>query len=121
MPQVERENGLSQVTGRGLTSLTTSDLRELNLHNSRVDDEGLKSLRRFKRLAVLNLGRTSISDGALSALHELNHLERLVLHETPITVWGVHDFERKTTSPSLKIEAPPRALRTSIQREKFAS
>jgi WD40 repeat protein len=97
------------VTGRGLSHLAASGLRELDLHDSQVDDDGLENVLQFANLAVLDLGQTQISDRRLPDLGRLRHLEQLNIEGTAVTVWGVERFKQDAGHIS-RVVAGPRTI-----------
>jgi len=77
-------NNYERITGKGLVYLAgLSDLEELVLSDSHVENATIANLRAFKKLRRLNLSEACVSDvamphiGALRSLHELD-LEMLI-------------------------------------------
>jgi uncharacterized membrane protein len=68
-------------------------VQRLDLGETGVTDEGLKSLRPFNNLQMLKLDRTVISDVGLAALKDLPSLHSLTLFSTSITDAGAKALE----------------------------
>ena len=83
--------------------------------NTRISDQGLKSLAKAKELKCLALAQTQISDAGLATIGTMTNLTDLDLHECPITDQGITELaglgnlenlvisETKVTSKCLKV------------------
>lgn len=71
-----------------------SQLRELALHNSRIDADGLRELSELEHLASLDLQRSiHLRDESLAVLADFPHLEALALVEGVITDAGLQHLQ----------------------------
>ncbi len=101
--QMERVKGLSrllaimsetQVTDAGLQHLEgLSQLRVLNLVNSKIADEGLQHLERLSQLKELHLSGPEITNVGLQHLEGLCRLQELALLGTKVTDEGLQHLE----------------------------
>src|SRR5437773_1223653 len=71
------------------------------LGNSKVTDAGLKELKGFKNLQILNLDTTVVTDMGLKALKELKRLQTLYLGATKITDAGLRELKELKTLRTL--------------------
>ncbi|MGD0898054.1 MAG: hypothetical protein ABR915_09490 [Thermoguttaceae bacterium] len=102
--QMERVKGLSrlcnvmgetQVTDAGLKHLEgLSQLRVLNLVNSKITDGGLQHLERLSQLKWLHLSGPAITAVGLQHLEGLCRLEELGIHDTKVTNEWLRHLER---------------------------
>ncbi|MHC4406280.1 MAG: hypothetical protein ACYTG0_42140, partial [Planctomycetota bacterium] len=66
-------------------------LRELNVWDSAVTDDGVKALATLPQLETLYLDGTDITDEALKHLKSTNSLRTLWVHRTGVTAEAVHE------------------------------
>lgn len=71
--------------------------------NSPVTDEGVLRLTGLKDLKCLGLGRTHISDSALSHVRTMTNLESLYLDRTGVSDAGLAHLQRMTTLRKLSL------------------
>lgn len=92
---VEFISNAAQVTDQqaALLAPIAAQVYELNLANTKVTDEGLKSLEAMKNLHRLHLEKTAITDAGLAHLKGLGSLEYLNLYNTPVSDAGLSDLE----------------------------
>jgi len=81
----------TEVSDAGLQHLNRG-LESLNLWETQVTDDGMKSLRPLRKLKALNLTGTRVSDQGLAHLARLPELESLSLGRTAVTEAGVTAF-----------------------------
>jgi internalin A len=60
-------------------------LERLGLSDTRISDEGLKDLKKFKNLTQLELRHTKVTDAGLESLKDFEHLRWLDLSATKVT------------------------------------
>lgn len=65
------------------------DLLQLDLRNTRIDDEGLKHLACLKKLKGLDLGGTQVTDAGLVHLVTMKELRELYLDNTQVSREGL--------------------------------
>jgi hypothetical protein len=83
---------------RGLAKLTL-----LNLTTSPVGDDGLAVVRTLPRLRSLYLGATKVTDAGLAHLKDLTQLEVLIFRDTPVTDAGVARLAGLTSVTGLNL------------------
>lgn len=88
-----------------LNGLNGLPIRSLFISRTRLDDEGVKSLRGMASLRHLDLTRTKVTDECLRHLETLNGLRNLVLRRTLVTRDGVEEFKQKM--PKCKVSWTP--------------
>ena len=79
------------VSNAGLQHLNRG-LESLNLFETQVTDDGMKSLEPLKKLKHLDLTGTQISDKGLAHLARLPELESVYLGGTAVTKAGIAEF-----------------------------
>ena len=85
------------VTGDGLFYLKDlTNLKELHLAGSQVDDQGMKHLKHLTGLQFLGIDRTRVTDSGLVDLKELSGLTNLDLRETAVTDAGLKQLQSMT-------------------------
>jgi hypothetical protein len=62
-------------------------------NSTQVTDAGLKELKAFKGLEILDLAHTHITDQGLKELKDLKTLQALRLHDTPVTDEGLKELK----------------------------
>jgi internalin A len=83
------------VTDAGLRELQDfGNLRELNLFDLSVTDDGVKELARFKELTMVNLSCTGLSDAGLEVLKNLTRLKKIIVTDTKVTQAGVRELKK---------------------------
>jgi len=92
---------LTHITDQGMSELRNlPGITELNLYFAEyVTDEGIASIKDWKKLRTLNLHGTKVSDTALEHIAGISTLESLNVGSTLMTDVGL---ERLTTLPNLK-------------------
>ncbi|MEI8376184.1 MAG: SUMF1/EgtB/PvdO family nonheme iron enzyme [Planctomycetota bacterium] len=96
--------GNKNITGAGLAHLRRlTDLRNLNLSHTGVDDMGLESLKQMKQLLSLNLSETQVTDCGLENLKQMKGLHHLDLSDTQVTDRGLQRLSDLTKIHSLKL------------------
>jgi hypothetical protein len=84
----------SQVTGRGLTSLTRlRGLRTLVLYSTSITDDDLQTLQAFPELATLNLDGSKIGAPSLEHLKKLPALRCVSLRFTTLLAEAILRFQ----------------------------
>ena len=78
------------------------DLVELNLDKTEITDRGVTDLVSLKGLKWLHLGSTSVSDAAAESLASIDTLKTLIVTRTRMTTEGVKAIRRQL--PELDIE-----------------
>ena len=78
-------------------------LTSLTLCGTRVSDEGLQALDKFRSLQQLDLNMTDVTDDGLPALAKLGRLTSVDLSHTLVTPGGVKRLQR--ARPALRIQA----------------
>jgi len=101
----------TEISGIGLKNLVSkkqlTNLRHLNLKQTKVIDDDLKYLKAFPRLHILNLGDTKITDKGLVHLVDLPNLAEVWLFGAEITGEGL--LKLQSQMPKVKIHpSPPR-------------
>ncbi len=105
----------TRVSDEGMRSLASlSKLRELSLSDSRITSRGVEFLQDLENLEELELDGTDVDDDALRVLGKIKSLERLCLYETNITETGVAYLAKL---PHLRSLALPDALGGSLMNE----
>ena len=82
-----------------------TQLKRLNIDNTKVADEGLEPLVALTQLEFLHLGRTKISDLGLEQLKKITSLKHLIVTRCSLTTAEGVDSLRKAL-PECKIEWP---------------
>jgi internalin A len=92
---------LTHITDQGMSETRTlPGVTELNLYFAEyVTDEGIASIKDWKKLRILNLHGTKVSDTALEHIAGISTLESLNVGSTLMTDVGL---ERLTSLPNLK-------------------
>jgi internalin A len=92
---------LTHITDQGMPELRNlPGITELNLYFTEyVTDEGVAAIKDWKKLRILNLHGTKVSDTALEHIAGISTLESLNVGSTLMTDVGL---ERLTTLPNLK-------------------
>lgn len=92
---------LTHITDQGMSEIRNlPGVTELNLYFAEyVTDEGIASIKDWKKLRILNLHGTKISDTGLEHIAGISTLESLNVGSTLMTDVGL---ERLTTLPNLK-------------------
>ncbi|HZL35481.1 MAG TPA: c-type cytochrome domain-containing protein [Tepidisphaeraceae bacterium] len=92
---VEFTSNANQITDQQLALLDplAAQVYDLNLANTKVTDNGLKSLEGMKNLHRLHLEKTPITDGGLVHLKGLTGLEYLNLYNTAVTDAGLTQLD----------------------------
>ena len=86
----------------GLKSIgLLNNLTKLNINRTKITDAGLDAVADLERLMVLNLYGTAITDDGLEKLSNLKSLESLYLWQTQTTEEGIEKL--KTSLPNLEI------------------
>ena len=86
----------------GLKSLSQlSNLTKLNINRTKITDAGLTSVANLERLIVLNIYGTAVTDAGLEKLSDLKTLESLYLWQTKTTPEGIEKL--KASLPNCKI------------------
>jgi hypothetical protein len=94
----------AEVTDEGLARLSSLvGLRRLNLRNTLVSDAGLVSLKGLTRLQELDLSATEVSDAGLVHLQRMTGLKRLDLRYTAISDAGIVHLKNLTSLQSLDV------------------
>jgi internalin A len=70
-----------------------------------VTDTGLKELKEFKQLTLLDLGHTLVTDAGMKELKEFKHLAYLKLADTLVTDEGLKEL--KEALPRCEISRRP--------------
>lgn len=84
-----------ELQGGSLSSLRSlTELRSLDLHNTKVADSDLVSLRQFPKLETLLLYRTSLTSAALAHVADLDQVKTLDLGSSKVTVAGLMQLVR---------------------------
>jgi hypothetical protein len=86
-----------------LPRLLGNQWAELTLSRSAITDAGLHSLERLPKLKILRLDHTAITDGGISHLVGLRHLEELDLSNTGVTDAGMGSIGSLTSLKSLSL------------------
>src|SRR5665213_1516919 len=91
---IEFTSNASTITDQQVALLAPLAIQvyDLNLANTNVTDEGLKSLEGMKNLHRLHLEKTTVSDAGLSHLKGLTSLEYLNLYSTGVTDGGLENL-----------------------------
>jgi hypothetical protein len=93
---------ITSIRGTGLAHLKDCpELLDLNLKNTRVDDEGMQGLKGWSHLRTLTLP-AAISDAGLEHLEGLTSLDKLELNECN-RITGKSLARLKTAAPNLRI------------------
>jgi internalin A len=92
---------LTHITDQGMSEIRNlPGVTELNLYFAEyVTDEGIAAIKDWKKLRILNLHGTKVSDTALEHIAGISTLESLNVGSTLMTDVGL---ERLTTLPNLK-------------------
>ena len=117
----------TQLTDDGMAHLSEfQDLQELNLRSNRIGDRGLLHIQskrlevlylrctnitdssvslftRFPLLRRLNLGETKVTDASMPVLASLSHIEIIDLSDTKITDAALHHFSHHKTLQQLNL------------------
>ena len=97
----------TKITDAGLERLKPlPQLEALNIGNAKITDAGLIQIRGMKHLKRLDLFGTKISDAGLAHLKDLNHLQFLNLLNTKITGEGLYYLKGLTNLRDLKFYTP---------------
>lgn len=88
-----------QVSKNDLKELSAiaTNIRQLNLSNKGITDEGLKIIKRFKNLLSLNLSKNPISDQGIKFLKKLPQLKSLNLYGTNVSPESLKDISAIST------------------------
>ncbi len=93
----------SDLDDDGLKSISQlSNLTKLNINRTKITDAGLDAIMDLEQLMVLNLYGTAISDKGLEKLESLKSLESLYLWQTQTTKEGIEAL--RAALPNCKIE-----------------
>jgi hypothetical protein len=104
------------VTDMGLAQLERlTQLRALDLSNSRVRDAGLAHLKRFTNLRYLYLDDTKVTDAGLPHLRVLCNLKVMSLNGTMVSMAGVREFEK--AMPNVRMLPPWKDRVSTLGRE----
>jgi internalin A len=80
---------LTRVTDNGLAWISNANLEELILTDTKVSDEGCKSIRRSPSLRVIRIDGTDVGDAGIRQLSELRALASLDISGEKITDKGL--------------------------------
>lgn len=102
--QVRLSFAKSMVTGARFSLLRKmKKLEDLNLADTKIDDEALKQVGKLKKLKVLNLDNDRVGDIGLGYLSSLKNLEILKCERTLITNLGIEKLTNLEKLNSLDI------------------
>ena len=74
--------------------------------NSKITDHGLKEIKEFNNLGVLNLRGTQITDAGLKEFKDFRRLYSVFLGDTQVTDTGFNELKNSTIdSPGRKMNA----------------
>jgi cyanophycinase len=79
----------------------------LNLHDTPLDDAGLKEVAQLEHLQALILSGTSITDAGLKELTRLKELQTLILSDTKVTDAGLNELAHIKGLKTLNISFTP--------------
>jgi hypothetical protein len=86
----------TDVDDQSLRSLSRlPDLRSLDLSTTKITDAGIAALREQRHLQSLDVSATAITDAALDVLVNLPYLSQLDLRETGVTEGAVRELRRR--------------------------
>jgi hypothetical protein len=86
-----------KVNDRILTNVEVlTELKSLNLSDTRITDSGLEKLRGLKTLRLLALSGTQVTNNGLDHIMGLTRLETLSLHDTEISDAGLEHLKGLT-------------------------
>ncbi len=106
MTELQKLDLSERITDAGIARLKPlRKLEVLHLEETQVTDEGLGVLESFDRLESLTLGGPKITDAGLAHLKSLQRLEDLSLIETNITDAGLSSLENLNKLRSLDLGA----------------
>jgi len=95
---------VNSITNAGMKELRNfRNLRLLDIHGTGITDAGLKNLKELKGLQTLILEANDITDVGLRELKELNGLETLDLHSLKITDVGLREIKGLTALRTLDL------------------
>ena len=69
------------------------NLKSLNLDNTKVTDEGVKSVSGMEDLTWLHLGKTAITDASVDPLLRLKNLRYLSVRQSKMTSDGYYELD----------------------------
>ncbi len=103
LPQLSRHRNVhsldlskSDIDNQALRALSKmSDLRSLNLSETKITDDGVAVLAEHRNLQSLDLSKTAVTAAALPALVKLSHLSQLDLRGTQVTEEAVRELRRQ--------------------------
>jgi hypothetical protein len=73
------------------------NLQNLNLSSTKITDAGLKVLQSLPGLSILNLNETHVTDGGLPYLHAMDNLTDLSLYGTKVSDEGLAQLRNSQT------------------------
>jgi hypothetical protein len=90
--------------GEGLKPLANlSKLRRLNLHGTRITDEGFGQMKCLDHVQYLVLGETKVTDDCLKQIEAMIELRELYLSNTGVTGNGLASLKKLTNLESLDL------------------
>lgn len=96
------------VTGAGLAELDEPAIAFLDLSFSRITSSGVAVIAGWKRLEIVDLSGTSISDEGLLLLLDSPSLSQLNVSDTAVTLEAIRRFEARRPAVRVVSEAPVR-------------
>lgn len=91
----------TKVTNEGLKSIAEMKLTKLHLEKTGIGDKGLIHLKGMTDLEYLNIYATSVTDAGLKHLEKLKNLKQLYVWQSKVSEAGMKALEEKI--PGLKV------------------
>ncbi len=96
-----------ELTDEGIRSLENANVTQLNLFQTGVTEEVMKSIGTLTRLTTLSIRDSPIDDDSLLNLSELKQLRHLTLTGSKVTTQGMAAIKSKLPNLSYMRPAPP--------------
>jgi Leucine-rich repeat (LRR) protein len=92
----------TRVSDSGLSSLTSSKIKRLNLDDTNIGDGAIESLSKIETLEFLHIGKTAVTDEKIGELAKLKNLKELILTNTTLSKKAVADLQEKLPKTNIK-------------------